>query len=103
MKMYISNKKKIGVIEMKNDVSINFTSDDPIKWIMVSAKVETKQGIVETVRDLVSPGRLKSGVKKEIKKQMDKKELDEVSKLIKKYVKNKVLPQEAVHQIYEEI
>jgi len=104
MRMSFSLKKKIGVLDMANDVTINFTADDPIKWIYVSAKTrDTKSGIVETLRDLVEPNKFKSGLKRNIKKIMDDKELETVSKLIKKHIKNGKLTQASVRAIADEI
>jgi hypothetical protein len=104
MRMYFSEKKNIGILEMANDVTINFTADDPIKYIYVSAKTrDTKSKIVETIRDLVEPSKFKSSLKRNIKKIMDDKELDRVSKLIKKYMKNGKLTQVDVKAIAKEI
>lgn len=104
MRMYFSEKKNIGILEMSNDVTINFTADDPIKYIMVSAKTrDTKSKIVETLRDLVEPTKFKSGLKRNIKKVMDNKELETVSKIIKKHLKDGKLTQVDVRAIAKEI
>lgn len=104
MRMYFSEKKNIGILEMANDVTINFTADDPIKYIYVSAKTrDTKSKIVETLRDLVEPSKFKTSLKRNIKKIMDNKELETVSKLIKKYINKGKLSQADVKKIANEI
>lgn len=102
--MYFSPQKEIGIIKLSNEVYINFTSDDPIKWIMVSAKVGNKKGeTVETLRDLVTLSKFRSKLKREIKKNIDKKELKKIAKLLEEYTKNGKLTQEDVKKIYKEI
>lgn len=94
--------KGILIVELANNTTINFTNDEPIRWIMVSTKVK-ESGFTETHRDLIEPGRLKSGLKRSIKKQMKPKELDTISKIIKKYVKKSQLTQKDVDQIENEL
>ena len=76
MKMEFSEGKGIGVVDMGKDVYVNFTSDNPIKWVMVSAKVRSKDGYVEKLTDFVPVNSFKTSIPRDIKKHMKKKDLD---------------------------
>jgi len=102
MKIRYSEKKKIPIIELPNDVVINLTADDPIRYIYFKVKIREK-GIVETIRDLVVPTKVKTSLKKKIKANIDKKTLDALAKAFKKYAKKQEIPRENLDDLMKEI
>ena len=103
MEMYFSEKKGIGVILLSNNITINFTSDEPIKTLLVSAKTKTGNGFVETLRDLVPPDKIKGKLRNEIKGCFNKKELNYINRIVKEQCEDGKITQASVKKIYDKI
>lgn len=85
IKVTWSNKRNIPVI-YKNDLYINFGSDDPIKWIIIGGKIRNeKAGIVENLRVNVPVTFKYSSVPRDLRKDLDKTTSGKIQKTLKKF------------------
>lgn len=103
MKVRYSPKKNIPIVEFGNDIEVNMTAEDPIKWIMVSMKTRGASGQIETVRQMLEPNKFKTGLKQVFKKNMNKDELEQFSKLLKQHIKKGVLSRESMMEMVKKI
>lgn len=104
MRVRYSPKKKIPVIEMANDVEINMTDDDPIKLMLVKAKIRNRgSNTLETISCLVDITKFKSNLRQDIKRKANKKEIDKISKLLKKHMEEDVLTRKNLKKFLQEI
>lgn len=103
MKVRYSAKKNIPIIEFGNDIEVNMTADNPVRWIMVSMKTRDKSGNIETVRQMMEPKSFKTSLKRNIKKNMNKEELEKFSKLLKQHIKKGVLTKESMMEMVKKI
>lgn len=103
MKVRYSPKKNIPIVEFGNDIEANMTNDDPVRWIMVSMKKRGASGQMETVRQMLEPRLFKTSLKREIKKNMNRDELEKFSKLLKQYIKKGVLTKDSMMEMVKKI
>lgn len=104
MHVRYSPKKKIPVIEMSNDIEINMTNDDPITLVLVKAKIRNRgTNTLETISDLVDITKFKSNLHQDIKRKANKKEIDKISKLFRKYIEEDILTRKNLKKFLQEI